>query len=876
MEELAEREALSGHVGKAARHREAFGPRSKAKAGAVAPPYSSGRKRPIIPLAYWPAYAAHLRDEVGHRRVNLERLAHMIISDDICSQRRPRQTPGQTRPPIAVRLSACRPIRSLRHYSMVFEDHAHAVTRWGSYPRRAVWREVLEAIRKSNRYYDNCLDLASMPAPSQEYTERENKQFAYQMSRAAASYVAGEWSILVDGSTRPEPAGIAKYERWEEATRFMALVTVPMEVIAPSDRAPEGAPVKGTGLTVGEFRASAAAVADVHDSIASKTAEAITTRTVAAIKARNTPLSQRFAGNPRGAITEVLSKRRHEYTVEYNVQGLEHAKSYQALVGLTIHGTDSLEAFRTRSAISSWLPTKKIAERDACAVLLRSGFLGPEAKAVGLHMVRSQLNGANGEVTGTDDHPCLFGKSSTQSVQAHIVVRRPWPTPLSVKRAHWSTETTEEDAALKQTPAKRFKAAPQLNGANGEVTGTDDHKGKRNAMASMESEIKRLEKLLRRTRVTQPSRGAPRAVAPRKRGGQPKNPAPRQATQVAALVKPNPLAAAFIDPFSAPNGTVSAPTFPSHDTIKATARCTVTASANANGECEILAMPILVYDRDAVCFTASPSATVPIAGGPNVRSSTAIPGMNGATANFPMSLGSFAALNGDRPLTGRVLAVGLTVRATGNKDDHPGDFIGLQASAGTDMSNSPFPEMSTNPRSVRGELKHGHAYEFIAVPPDKDHLEMSANSCPWASPAGNYPSYWDYTTGSTHPVTACLSVRISGATAGMKYTVEYISHVEYTGGQLMALSTPNDIDEQSIHDAFRTHAMVGRAQVADPHTKRVISAAAVNDEKVASHVLHIASQAGVPGAGAMSSITGSLASPKGQRMQALVKGLLRK
>lgn len=77
--------------------------------------------------------------------------------------------------------------------------------------------------------------------------------------------------------------------------------------------------------------------------------------------------------------------------------------------------------------------------------------------AVGDITTVSQLNGANGEVTGTDDHPSLGYTAK------FYLVRNPWPYPF-VKKAHWSRDTSVR--------------ASQLNGRNGEVTGSDDVKGK--------------------------------------------------------------------------------------------------------------------------------------------------------------------------------------------------------------------------------------------------------------------------------------------------------------------------------------------------------------------------------------------------------------
>lgn len=82
-----------------------------------------------------------------------------------------------------------------------------------------------------------------------------------------------------------------------------------------------------------------------------------------------------------------------------------------------------------------------------------------------LHLPAPTLNGAAGEATGTDDHPCL-NKGGQQNVAVDVRLR-------GHKRGQPLPDVTRPGAGeviLRDTAHR----ASQLNGAQGEVTGTDD------------------------------------------------------------------------------------------------------------------------------------------------------------------------------------------------------------------------------------------------------------------------------------------------------------------------------------------------------------------------------------------------------------------
>lgn len=329
----------------------------------------------------------------------------------------------------------------------------------------------------------------------------------------------------------------------------------------------------------------------------------------------------------------------------------------------------------------------------------------------------------------------------------------------------------------------------------------------------------------------------------------------------------HPIEMAAVSSFGVANGSLGLPVIPSHDTIKATARCHSYMTANANGECLAWVVPTLVSDRNALLTTDA--SYVLAVGGPPVRLNTTTVGVTGTAANCPVNTATFDAASGfQRSMEGRIASVGFRVTAQGRSDENAGVCYVFTRPNNSDCSSTPWPELTTDARTVTTSLAHSQTLEHSMLPSEQSQLEMGSSSSPWATPAA---SYWDYTSGAARPSGATALVRVSGATPGYRYYVELIEHLEYVGGPLNSMATPNDVSPQHMDAAHLTHAVLGRLQSSKPDASRHELAAAHADERIAGTAFKLAASAGVPGAGLGAAAMQGLES---KRANALTKALL--
>lgn len=508
------------------------------------------------------------------------------------------------------------------------------------------------------------------------------------------------------------------------------------------------------------------------------------------------------------------------------------------------------------------------AVRTACAArqaaLSNPGWRGrPPSGSIlaDLHLPPAQLNGNNGEVTGENCRPCL-NRGGTQTVNVAISAR-------SRSRNSPPERTAPNAAPPRVAFDNTHKVKSQLNGSNGEVTGSDDTpKGAGSSKSNLNKQ--QLTAIVREVLRVEGRPANKGKKGQRKPGSAPKQrrPAAPAGSHTSHIIEMGAVSA-----YSVPSGTVHLPTAPSQDTVKATTDVQAYMVANADGEASAWIIPNLVNDRDALVVTAGNCTQAP--GAAPVRDQTAQVGVNGFPSNAPMSYSTFTALHsGVRTVEGRVALVGYKVTAAGRTDDNAGTLYCYNRPANADASVTPWPKLTTDKRTYSNTLTHGQTVEHTLVPSEVSQCEMSLSSHPWASPPVNYWSY--VASANTGGGAAAAYLRIAGATPGYRYLVEVRQHLEYVGGDIASMATPNAVVAGAYEAMHEVHDAVNRLHIAKPDHDRHDLAMAHSGEKVAAAGFGAAAAAGVPGAGLAAAGAKFLEGRKGTAMTKALLGLKRK
>lgn len=592
--------------------------------------------------------------------------------------------------------------------------------------------------------------------------------------------------------------------------------------------------------------------------------------------------------NYKGMVQESL----RYYTIWYNssrVPGTpDHAALFTSELRLRRIGTQDTRFLDDEIQGTGVGPTKAKAERAAAAAFVHSGKISPtlakkakeledaerrreESKTTGpriqvvvpskpafAHSTRSALNGLNGEWTNSDDRPCL-NKSGHQRVDVSISAR------YRSKNHRTPSPIVRDEVKIK--PVNPAPKPNQLNGAHGEYTGSDDVRG---GKSMTKGDFKQMidQAIRREARVL--ARPKPQPPKPKKKPqkARPPQPGPRQGGGHV----PHPVEVAAVSAFAVPPGTMHLPITPSHDTIKATAKAHAYVTANAAGEGFFWVCPTLANDRNSLLVTDG--AYTGVAGAPPVRTTTATIGVLGVAANLPMNHLKFnEVINGQRSTEGRISSVGFKVSAHGRADERPGNVHVYTKPSNADVSVTSWPEMTTNQRTHVTTYTNSQTVEHSLLPAELSQKELSQSVAPWATPAG---SYYDYVLAAATGGAAVAIGRITGATPGFQYFIEYIVHVEYAGGDLSAMTTPNDVLPEAMDSAHAIHSALNRLHIQHPGNERHDIARLHSSEKMAATGLTIAAGAGVPGAGLTASGVKLLESKRGTALTSALFGMKRK
>lgn len=325
------------------------------------------------------------------------------------------------------------------------------------------------------------------------------------------------------------------------------------------------------------------------------------------------------------------------------------------------------------------------------------------------------------------------------------------------------------------------------------------------------------------------------------------------------------LAQAFADPFSVPVGSVAMTDQHSTHSTKYTAKTTVTLTPNAMGEIQLHLVAGVANDREALVWTNS---THGIAQGDlATRKTTAGVASDWSSARHNGLMNTATAVQssvgGDYNHEHRICSMGLRVTSTGRADASSGKCYAYNASDLRDVSAKTFADIVADARTKKFNLQAGKSFTLSYAPGKSEHKEFQQNHFPWNIPG--LVSYTDVVTGGVSSTAGSYaSIRFTGCSPESRFEVEFVMHAEVSGGSFNSLATPNEIDVDGITHAFMLHAHMESSQANAPHVDRATHAAKLG-EKAAAGVLGAGASAGVPGAGMALGVDKFLMSKKGGR-----------
>lgn len=417
----------------------------------------------------------------------------------------------------------------------------------------------------------------------------------------------------------------------------------------------------------------------------------------------------------------------------------------------------------------------------------------------------------------------------------NVLVRRPWALSFC-RRIHWSADEHRRAAVLQKTTVPYVALVrSQLNGARGEVTGTDDQKKGGNKGQS------------------KPKR--PPAQPPKKKQSKGRSAAVRKA-RGQTVGMPLPLspcaqkyALAISEPFH-PNATgACVPSFPSRNSQKVTAfiRGTLTTSSTTNVGF-IAVVPTLANDGTVAWTTTSAFNGTTLAGsGAGVVPRT-LPNLPWSTASLLSSSG------GSVPpaISGRIVSIGVRLWYSGTELNRGGVTYALCEPNHGNLLGMDATNLGAYVECVKASVSRDKpAYVFTAG--------IDAEECQYpehdsAATAG-FPDVRVYPFSQGAPATATslvgaapLAIMIVSGAPSSNFEFEIVEHVEYVGAASSAMATPSHSDANGFQMVQNAAGRLPSLMAANPTARpSSLMASAI---RTISHELSPYARAGVRMVGA--------------------------